>query len=248
VDLTLARALAAGAGGFAAGAINAVAGGGTLVSFPVLVGLGVPAVSANVTNTVALCPGYLGGAASQRRNLVGQEHRVRPLLLVSGAGGLAGSILLVLTSEAVFRSLVPYLILFACALLALQDLLRRWVQPVATGAHPLLVVSVFAAAVYGGYFGAGLGIMLLAVLGLFIDDTLTRLNVVKQALSLVVNVVAATFFLFSGKVIWSFAAVMAVTSLAGGAMGGVIAGRLDPRLLRAVVVVFGVAVAVRFWV
>jgi uncharacterized protein len=256
VTLTWGKAAAAAAAGFGAGLVNAVAGGGTLISFPVLVALGVPAVSANVTNTVSLCPGYLGGAVAQRHQLAGQRRRLRSLLVVSAIGGLTGSILLVVSSEALFRALVPYLILFACTLLALQDVLRRWVtpQPGAGDGHageraagPRLAVAVFAAAIYGGYFGAGLGIMLLAILGLLVDEPLNRLNLTKQALSLVINVVAAVFFAFSGLVVWSFAAVMAVASLLGGNLGGRVADRLHPKVLRVVVVLLGVAVALRFW-
>lgn len=248
----VAEALIAGAAGFAAGAINAVAGGGTLVSFPTLVALGVPAVSANITNTVALVPGYLGGAHAQRRELADFASHLRSLLLVAGAGGLAGSVLLVMSPEEVFRDLVPWLILLACALLASGEWVkqrlaaRRAARGVAHAVHPVaLHGAVFVAAVYGGYFGAGLGIMLLAVLGLLLDDPLPRVNSLKSALSLVINLLAAGFFVFSGKVVWGFAAVMAVTSLLGGSAGGRLATRLSPRVLRAVVVAFGVAVALR---
>ncbi len=257
--MTPTDALAAGAAGMAAGVINAVAGGGTLVSFPALVALGVPAVAANVTNTVALVPGYLGGAVAQRRDLVTYASRLRVLTIAAAIGGLAGSILLVNTSEDVFRTLVPFLILAACALLGFQDRIKRWYtarRPSPFGHEPgtdvrrrpvALVGAVFAGAVYGGYFGAGLGIMLLAILGLALDDPLPRINSLKTTLSLVINVLAACFFVFSGKVDWPFAAVMAVSSLLGGVIGGRVAGRLDARILRGVVVAFGVIVAVRFF-
>lgn len=260
------------AAAFGAGLVNAVAGGGTLISFPTLVALGVPAVSANITNTVSLCPGYLGGAFAQRAELRRQADRLRALLLLAMAGGLAGSVLLVISPDRLFRSFVPFLILLACGLLATQDLMKRRLTarrtgPGATTGRPTTsaatseaastattavvplaaMAAVGMASIYGGYFGAGLGIMLLAVLGLAFDGTLTQLNSLKQALSLVINVVAAGFFVFSGKVEWGFAAVMAVGSLAGGNIGGRIAGRLNPKVLRAVVIVFGVAVAIRFW-
>ncbi len=249
--MSVTDALVAGLAAFVAGLINAIAGGGTLVSFPALVALGVPAVSANVTNTVALVPGYLGGAYAQRKDLVTYFATLRVLLIVSAAGGLIGSILLVNSPERLFRNLVPFLIIGACLLLGFQDrikavLTRRRQSPAATlGVVGLAVL--FPAAVYGGYFGAGLGIMLLAVLGLALDDPLPRINSLKSTLSLCINLVAAAFFLFSGKVQWDLAAVMAVTSLAGGSVGGRIATRLDPKVLRIVVITFGLAVAVRFF-
>ncbi|MEX1106163.1 MAG: sulfite exporter TauE/SafE family protein [Ilumatobacteraceae bacterium] len=245
IDLVL-----AGLGALAAGGINAVAGGGTLVSFPVLIGLGVPAVAANVTNTVALCPGYFGGAFAQREALQNHRPKLRRLLPVAGVGGLVGSILLIVTSEAVFRNMVPFLILLACGLLGFQDGIKRLVfSDRGAHQHPTasvpLMFAVFAAAVYGGYFGAGLGIMLLAVLGLLLDDELPKLNALKTMLSFVINVLAASFFVFSGKVEWGFAAVMAPASLVGGHLGGMAAGRLNPKVMRAVVIGFGVAVALR---
>lgn len=247
--ISLGDALGAGGAGLAAGLINAVAGGGTLVSFPVLVALGVPSVSANITNTVALCPGYLGGAAAQRHDLAANRDRLRSLLPAAAAGGLTGSVLLVVSPERLFRNLVPYLILVACILLASQPLVKKWLgaEAEARQGSRWLLAAVFLCSVYGGYFGAGLGIMLLAVLGLALHDRLVRINALKQVLSFVINVLAAVFFLFSGKVFWAYASVMAVTSLIGGQLGGRLVGRLNPAVLRAVVVAFGIAVAVRFF-
>ena len=241
--------VAAGAAAFVAGGINSVAGGGTLVSFPVLIGIGVPSVHANVTNTVALCPGYFGGAYAQRSALADQRRRARRLLPAAGVGGLLGSVLLVLTSDSVFRNLVPVLILTACALLGFQDAIKRRVFADRTHVHsdapPVLMFGVFASAVYGGYFGAGLGIMLLAVLGLLLDEQLSKLNALKTLLSFTINIVAAAFCVFSGKVEWAFVAVMAPASLVGGHLGGTLAGRLDAKVLRGVVITFGVAVALK---
>jgi len=266
VDLSAADLVVAGIAGFLAGGVNAVAGGGTLISFPALVALGVPAVNANITNTVALCPGYFGAAWSQRTALAPQRPRLPWLMSVAAVGGLIGSIVLVFTSDAAFRFIVPFFILAACALLAAQDRLRRWLRrshpdgarPVgAAAAAPVtvttppplsLIVAVFFGAIYGGFFGAGLGIMLLAVMGIVLDDSLTELNALKSALALVINLTAALFFVFSGKVEWAAAAVMAVTSLVGGAAGGRVATRLKPNVLRVAVIIFGVAVAVKFWV
>jgi uncharacterized membrane protein YfcA len=264
VELGVLDLVVAGGAGFLAGGVNAVAGGGTLISFPALVALGVPAVNANITNTVALCPGYFGAAHSQRAELAPQRHRLPWMAVVAGIGGLLGSILLTFTSNDTFRAVVPFLIVGACALLAVQEPLRRWLRrshpdpAQAAGASAAvdlttrpsipLLAGVFLAAIYGGFFGAGLSIMLLAVLGVLLDDSLIRLNALKSALALVINVMAALFFVFSGEVVWSAAIVMAVTSLLGGALGGRLANRLKPNVLRVAVVVFGLAVAVKFWV
>jgi uncharacterized membrane protein YfcA len=239
----------AGLAAFAAGVINAVAGGGTLVTFPTLVAVGIPSVQANVTNTVALCPGYLGGARAQRAELVGLEHLVRRLAVVGAAGALVGSALLLTISDSTFEFVVPFLILLACALLLAQDRLRALIERHRPhGAHPAaLPAAIFAGAVYGGFFGAGLGIMMLAVLGILVAEPMRRLNAVKSTMALVINGVAALFFVFTGKVVWSIAVVMAVTSLVGGHLGGKIANRLDPTIFRVIVVIFGIAVAVKFW-
>lgn len=242
--------MAAAAAAFLAGGINAVAGGGTLVSFPVLLALGVPSVAANATNTVALCPGYFGGAYAQRGDLAGREGLVKSLLVVAGLGGLLGSVLLVLTSDELFSAIVPFLILAACALLGFQARIRKALRiGERAGEHrsasPTLLLGVFLGATYGGYFGAGLGIMLLAVLGVLLEDPLRVLNAMKSSLSLVINTAAALFLAGSGKVVWSLAAVMAVAALAGGIAGGRVASKLNPRVLRAVVITFGVGVALQ---
>jgi uncharacterized membrane protein YfcA len=254
VELTAVDHVLAAAAAVGAGVVNAVAGGGTLISFPALVGLGVPSVRANVTNTVALCPGYFGGATAQRDDLRGQRRRTKVLSIAAAAGGLVGSVLLVVSSEKLFNAIVPFLVLLACALLAFQDRIRlllpmRVGGSVAPDAPPatMLVAAVFASSIYGGYFGAGLGIVNLAVLGLLIDDRLSRLNALKQVISLVTNGVAALFFVFSGKAVWSLVAVMAPASLVGGAVGGRLARRMHPRLMRALVVLIGLAVAIGFW-
>jgi hypothetical protein len=247
LDLTLV-AIAALAGG----AVNAIAGGGTLLTFPALTAVGVPAVSANVTNTVALSPGYLGGTYAQRSDLAGQ--RMRLLAPVAVLGGLTGGALLLATGEELFRDLVPFLIIGASVLLALQErirvrVLRRLAARERAGPHEAWVaVPAFAASVYGGYFGAGLGVILIAVLGLVLEDSLTRVNALKQALSFCVNVTAAAYFLFSGEVVWSAALVMAVAALVGGTIGGRFAGRMRPDLLRRIVVAIGLVVGVAYLV
>ncbi len=270
---------ATGAAG-AAGLINAVAGGGTLVSFPTLVAIGVPAVAANVTNTVALLPGYLAGSWAQRDDLRPQLRSARPLAVAALFGGLGGSLLLINIPATAFRVAIPYLILASCVLLWAQDLIREWLRPSGartSGAQPtrwtepsggadpagpgpvssstgtidcppILLVTVLVVAVYGGFFGAGLGIMLLAVLGLFSTEPLGRVNALKQALSFVINFAAALLFAFSGKVEWQLVPVMAGASILGGVAGGQLVQVIDSAVLRRVVVLVGFVVAIVFWV
>ena len=242
----------AGLAAIAAGMVNALAGGGTLISFPTLVALGVPEVVANITNTVALCPGYLGGALAQKKDLTGQKKRLMMLLPAGIIGGLVGGILLLYVSEQVFHILVPFLILIAAILLAVQDRIREWIRR-HTGHDGTdrkgcrnAALPAGLAAIYGGYFGPGLSVIYLAVLSLFLDDTLTRLNALKQCLSLATNVAAAVFFLFSGLIIWPLAVVMAVGALLGGAIGGHITGRINPTWLKWLIVTIGMAVGLYY--
>ena len=238
----------------AAGLINAIAGGGTLISFPALIAVGVPPVAANVTNTVALVPGYLGATFAQIKDLTGQGRRLKSLIPTGALGGIAGGLLLLNTSEKLFAELVPYLILLAAFLLAIQDIVRKWVvrRIEASGGSAAneawAVGPVFLAAIYGGSFGAGLSVIVLAVLGLVIDDTLTRLNGLKQIIAFSVNVAAAIFFVFSGQVVWIAAAVMAVGAVVGGVFGGKLARFVKPQVLRAIVITIAVIVAVVYLV
>lgn len=237
----------------AAGAINALAGGGTLITFPVLTFLGVPAVSANITNTVALCPGYFGGTLAQANDLKDQKKRLWLLMPASILGGIAGGLLLLRTGEKLFSDLVPYLILLACVLLAIQDPVRAWLtKRMAEGQGAKLErwtwLPVGLASIYGGYFGAGLSVIVLSALGLTLEDSLTRLNALKQAVAFAVNVAAAIYFLFSGHVLWTAALVMAVGALIGGWLGGNLAGRIKPSTLRWTVVTIGVIVAIIYFV
>lgn len=243
--------LLVGLASLAAGAVNALAGGGTLISFPMLTAVGIPAVAANVTNTVALCPGYLGATMAQWNDLRLQKSRLWLLLPAAILGGVAGGLLLLNTGERLFRSMVPYLILLASLLLAVGDPLRAWLLRRTGKTHApdaWAVLPVGLAAVYGGYFGAGLSVIVLAVLGLVLNDSLTRLNALKQAISFSVNIAAAIFFVFSGQVVWPVAAVMAVFALIGGSLGGRLAGRIQPATLRKVVVVIGLIVAIIYFI
>jgi uncharacterized membrane protein YfcA len=204
----------------------------------------VPPVIANVTNTVALCPGYVGGVLAQRRDLAGQGKRMLLLLPVALLGGILGALLLLRTSEDAFRALVPALVLAACLLLAVQDRLRALLQRrSARIALGWAVPPVLIAAVYGGYFGAAVSVIYLAMIGLAIDDSLTRLNALKQAMSLVTNIAAALLFAATAQVVWPAAAAMAGGALAGGALGGRLAGRVKPATLRAIVILIGIALA-----
>lgn len=243
-----------GAAAVAAGAVNAVAGGGTLITFPVMTALGMPPVAANVTNTVALCPGFIGGIFAQRRDISGQSHRLRVLLPIAALGGVGGGILLLLSGDRVFRAVVPFLILAASGLLAAQDAVRAFVLRrhghASSGSHEVrrAAGAIALAALYGGYFGAGLGVILLATLGLLLTDTFTRLNALKQALSFASNLSAALYFAASGRVVWDVAAVMAMGAMIGGSIGGQFASRVSPKALRGLVVAIGFSVGVFYLV
>jgi len=238
----------AGLAAIAAGLVNALAGGGTLITFPVLMAIGLPAISANVTNTVALCPGYLGGSLAQSKDLKDQKERLWIALPAAVLGGLAGGILLLQTGEKLFTNLVPFLILLASALLAIQSPVRTWLthrqeQGKANPAPGIWAfIAVFLGAIYGGYFGAGLSVIVLAVLGLIMSDSLTRLNALKQVIAFATNVAAALVFVLSGKVVWSVALVMAIGALLGGALGGRLASKVKPATLRWLVVTIGFSV------
>lgn len=234
---------------FAAGAINAVAGGGSLVSFPALVAAGYPSKVANVTNTVALWPGYVGGSIGYAAQLSDQRRRILVLSVPSILGAIAGSAILLMTSDASFDRIVPFLILFAAGLMAGQPRLSAWVvnhRP--HGAEgktpPELLAAVFVLAIYGAYFGAGLGIITLAVLGILLPDDLHRSNALKGLLSAIINAAAVIYFAIWGPVEWLPAAVMAVAALAGGYLGVGAARRISAPRLRAAVIGYAVAVAI----
>jgi uncharacterized membrane protein YfcA len=284
-------ALLAGTG-FVAGAINAAAGGGSLLSFPALLAVGYPALDANVTNTVALCPGYLGGTFGYRRELAGQRRRVLRLGGAMAVGSVAGAALLAVSSRGLFRAIVPVLVLAACALLAAQPWVTRWLDArglgpnggrgdggdrsrgaergggAERGAEPggaerdgraerggaqavdpndgglaMLGLSVLAGA-YGAYFGAALGVLLLALLGTLVADSLQRLNALKGVLSLIANWVAAAIFIAFAPVHWAAVAALAPASLLGGRVGVVVARRLPDAVLRSLIVAFGTGVAI----
>lgn len=230
-----------------AGFVNALAGGGSILTFPVLVAVGVPPVTANITNTIALCPGYFGGVIAQRKDVANQEGRMLALLPVAALGGIAGAWLLTRTSDAAFRDLIPFLVLGACLLLALQDRIRALLQRrVARIGLAWALPPVFLAAIYGGYFGVALSVMFLAMLGLALDDSLTRLNALKQAMSLACNVAAALYFAIGATVVWNACGAMAAGALLGGWAGGMAASKVSPAMLRLIVISFGLIIAAMF--
>ena len=233
-------------------ALAALLAGGMLISFPALTAAGISNVAASVTNTVALSPGYLSATFAQWNDLKTQRKRLLWLAPAAILGGITGGYLLLNTGEKLFKQLVPFLILMASLLLALQGPLRKWLtaRQGKGGAHndAWVALPIFLASIYGGYFGAGLSVIVLAVLGLVIDDSLTRLNALKQAVAFCVNVAAALFFLGSGQVVWLAAAVMAVGAIVGGALGGRLAGRIKPNVLRTLVVVIGVIVSLIYFI
>jgi len=237
--------LLAGAG-FAAGAVNAAAGGGSLITFPALIAAGYPAITANVTNSIAVLPGYIGGSLAYRSELKGQGRRIRALAVTSALGAAGGAALLLISPASVFEAMVPWLILAACALLAVQPRAaqvaeRHRDRP---GAGAVLHAVFFLAAIYGGYFGAGLGIMFIAILAVFLDDDIQRLNALKGLLSLVVAIIAAVGFVLFGPVAWSAALIIGAACLLGGWLGVSAVRRLPATALRWTIVAYGVVAAI----
>jgi uncharacterized membrane protein YfcA len=239
--------LLAGAG-VLAGAVNAMAGGGTLISFPALLAVGYPPLTATVTSTVSLWPGYLGGAVGYRRELAGQRSLALGLAGGAATGAVIGAILLLSTSAKVFETLVPILIGLASLALLIQPWLKNKLgldqNSEARGHSRWAYVGVLLGGVYGAYFSGGMGVLLLGVLGLFVHDHLQRVNAVRAVLSLTINSVAVTAYALFGPVHWPAVAIMAVASLVGGFSGTRLARRLSPGVLRGVVVTFGAVLSV----
>ncbi len=245
------HALAIFAAGIAAGAINTLVGSGTLITFPVLLGFGYAPVTANVSNTIGLVPGSVAGAIGYRRELAGQRRRAIPFAVASAIGGTVGAILLLTLPASAFKDIVPAFIVIALVLIVLQPRLGRALEARrAREDHdevgPVAILAVFASGIYGGYFGAAQGIMLLAILGLSLpEEQLQRVNALKVVLAGLVNLIAGIIFVFAAHVAWLPALLIAVGSIIGG-IGGARWGRgLPPSVLRAVIVVVGITAIVR---
>jgi uncharacterized membrane protein YfcA len=246
--VTIAEAAAILTVGAAAGTINAIVGAGSLITFPTLLALGYPPVIANVSNTVGLVPGSLTGALGYRRELADQRERAVRLGAVAILGGLTGGLLLLGLPATAFERVVPYLILLAVVLVAVQPRLAAAVARRRAGRHEhalLLSIGVFLVGIYGGYFGAAQGVMLIALLGIYLPDDLQRLNGLKNVLAFVINTVAAALFVVVAPIVWPVALLLAIGSSAGGFLGAALARRLSPSALRIAIVVAGSAVAIR---
>ena len=237
-----------------AGAINSVAGGGTLVSFPALIWIGLPSVTANATSTVAIWPGSLGGMLGYGRDLRGLTSRSYVLILPSAIGGLIGAVLLRMTPTHVFDRLVPLLILFATCLFMLQEPIQRTLKQGAgghSGSMRWMVGSIafqFCVALYGGYFGAGIGILMLAALGILGYTDIHQMNGLKNLLALFINGVAALYFVWMGMVSWPEAIIMAVGAIVGGYSGAGVAKKIGPTGVRRIVVAIGFGMALSLFV
>ncbi|HMG28822.1 MAG TPA: sulfite exporter TauE/SafE family protein [Jiangellaceae bacterium] len=244
--MSLLEALAVVLAGLGAGAINTVVGSGSLVTFPTLLAIGLPPVVANVSNTVGLVPGSVSGAWGYRRELAGQVPRLLRLGAATLTGAVVGAVLLLVLPEAAFAAIVPVLILVACVLVVVQPWLVRWLGERPRGDHggPLLWLLIFVTGAYGGYFGAGQGVLLIGVLGLGLNETLQRVNAAKNVLAGVANLAAGVIFAFVADVNWAAAGLVAIGAAAGGIVGAGVARRLPPIVLRAVVVVIGLVAVV----
>ena len=236
--------------GLVAGAVNAIAGGGSLIVFPVLLAVGLPPLPANVTNSVAQWPGYAGSTLSAREDLRGQRERLGGTAVAAALGSALGCVLLLVLPQSVFDAIVPVLVLLASLTLGLQPWIKRWTsRRGGRGERPqVLLPVIFVAAVYGGYFGGALGVILIAVLSLLATDTLQRLNGLKVALSLVTATVTVVVFGLFAPVNWLAVLLLAPSTLVGGYLGIRIAKRMPDGILRWSVVVLGVAVAIYLFV
>ena len=234
---------------FVAGAINSVAGGGTLVSFPVLIWIGLPSITANATSTVGISTASLGGMWGYRRELKGLTSRSYVLIVPSALGGIIGAVLLGLTPMHVFDQLVPLLILFATILFMLQEPVQRMIKRGSAGHANSrswvagAIVFQFLVALYGGYFGAGIGILMLAALGILGYTDIHQMNGLKNLLTLFINGVAALYFITMGMVSWPWALMMATGAIAGGYGGAGVARRIGPKGVRRIVILVGFSMA-----
>jgi uncharacterized membrane protein YfcA len=243
--LTAALLFAAAAVG---GAINSVAGGGSFVAFPALLAAGVPAIAANATNTVALWPGSVASAVAYRREIVAMRREIVPLGLASLAGGLGGSILLLRTSNDTFVLLIPWLLLFAAVLFSFGKRLSSVLTRGTEASLRVAVIAQLVISVYGGYFGGGMGIMMLAVLSLMGMTDIHKMNGLKTVLAALINGVAVVAFIMAGAVTWGPGLVMVAGGIAGGYAGAAIARRVSPSAVRLIVLVVAWTMTAYFFV
>ena len=246
--MTPLEALVVTLAGMVAGTMNAIVGAGTLITFPVLLAIGYPAVVANVSNTIGLVPGVFSGVLGYRRELTGQRDRLIRLGLAGALGGLTGAVLLLSLPAAVFDAVVPVLILLGVALVLAQPYLARFVgerRDAPPHGGRLLVAGVYLVGVYGGYFGAAQGVLLLGLLGLLLAEGLQRANAAKNVVALLINLVAALVFIAVAEVAWLPAVLIAAGSIVGGYLGARMGRRLPDMWLRLAVAVVGITVAVR---
>ena len=230
--------------------INTIVGSGTLVTFPVLLALGVPPLTANVSNGLGLVPGSLAGAVGYRRELTGLRGRTVRIASVSVVGGLLGAVLLLALPAGAFAEVVPVLVAVAVVLVIVQPWLARRLAARQGGRRrtrvgPGLLTGAFGTGIYGGYFGAAQGVLLLALLGIGIDDDLQRHNAVKNVTAMLVNLVSGIVFAIFAPISWPIVATIAVSSSLGGVLGARIGRRLPPLVLRGVIVVVGVVAFVQ---
>src|SRR5579871_590532 len=255
MDFGFSHAAIAFLAAFTAGAINSVAGGGTLISFPTLVWLGLPSVTANATSTVAILPGSLAGAWGYRRELRTAERHMLALVAPSLIGGISGVLLLQHTTPGFFDKLVPYLIAFATVLFMAQDRVQKalGVGEDASGAAPKhqsaqwltgAMAFQFCVGVYGGYFGAGIGILMLAALSILGLSDIHQMNGLKNIFAFCINGIAAAYFVWAGMVSWPYVAIMAVAAVLGGYFGSGMARKLGRIAVRRVVIGIGWAMAI----
>jgi uncharacterized membrane protein YfcA len=251
---TVWEAVAVFLAGIAAGTINTVVGSGTLVTFPTLLAVGVPSVTANVSNSVGLVPGSVSGAWGYRRELAGQRGRLVRLGLASLVGGTIGAVLLLVLPQSAFDRIVPVLIALGVVLVIVGPRISARVakRAEARGGLPehgagWVWPTVAGAGVYGGYFGAAQGVLLMAILGIGVDDTMQRHNATKNVLAAIVNGVAAVVFIVAAHVDWRAAGLIAAGSVIGGQIGARVGRRLSPLVLRGVIVAVGIAAIVAFY-
>ncbi|HLW46022.1 MAG TPA: sulfite exporter TauE/SafE family protein [Acidimicrobiales bacterium] len=248
VSLSTGRAFLVALAGLGAGIVNGVAGGGTMVSFPALLGLGYPALTANMTSTVGIWPGYVGGVTGFRAEVTTQRDRIVWLLPATVLGAAGGAALLLTTSQRLFARLAPWLVVAATVLFALQPLLARLLRDVSHEHRTRRVLvhgGTFVTSLYGGYFGAGMGVIMLAVFGVALPDTIMRTSGLRAALSLIVNALAALIFMARGTLAWEAVGLLAIGSLLGGWIGSTTARRIPAMLLRVVIIGIGAATAAK---